>query len=301
MEIIHTSSLTKIFGSTTAVDSVSIHVEQGEIYGFLGLNGAGKTTLIRMLLGMIQPNNGNIKLFGKEVNPKFNLWNEIGYLVETPHSYPNLTVFENLNIYSKLRNINHKKQIENIIERLHLSKYRNIKSKNLSLGNLQRLGLAKALFHEPKLLVLDEPINGLDPVGIVEVRELLIELSNKGTTIFLSSHILGEILKIAHRIGIIHKGRLIKELHTMALEQQLIKKVLINTADNKKALSHLIKKGYEAILNKENFIECRDNIAIAEPEKISSLLVNLKLPAKQIFIVTEDLEMYFLRIIEKGQ
>ena len=212
MEIISTKSITKYFGATAALDTISIQVNQGEIYGFLGLNGAGKTTLIRVLLGMIKPDTGNVNLFGKTLTASFNQWNDIGYLVETPYSYPNLSVAENLKVYYQLRQLSNPKIIPDIITKLKLSPYAHTQAKHLSLGNQQRLGLAKALMHEPKLLILDEPINGLDPEGIVEVRNLLREFAHKGSTIFLSSHILGEISKIANRIAIIHKGKLIQEV-----------------------------------------------------------------------------------------
>ncbi len=190
MDIIETNNITKRFGSIVAADNISIHIREGEIYGFLGLNGAGKTTLIRMMLGMIKPDSGTITLFNQKLTSNFNQWNDIGYLVETPYSYPNLSVYENLRVVYKLRRLTHPKVIDDIIEKLKLTKYRNIKVNALSLGNQQRLGLAKALIHKPKLLILDEPINGLDPEGIVEVRELLLELASNGSTIFLSSHIL---------------------------------------------------------------------------------------------------------------
>ncbi len=217
MEIISTKSITKRFGTTAALDNISIHVNQGEIYGFLGLNGAGKTTLIRVLLGMIKPDKGYLALFGKTLAANFDQWNDIGYLVETPYSYPNLTVAENLKVYYHLRQLSKPKLIADSITKLKLTQYAHTKAKHLSLGNQQRLGLAKALMHEPKLLILDEPINGLDPEGIVEVRNLLKELAHKGTTILLSSHILSEISKIANRIAIIHNGRLIQELTTKEL------------------------------------------------------------------------------------
>ena len=194
MNIIQTNKLTKRYGDTIAVNSVSIHVKEGEIYGFLGLNGAGKTTTIRLLLGLIKPDSGSCKLFEKEPKQSSDIWNEVGYLIETPHSYPNLSVYENLEVICKLRDISAKSKINEIIDRLKLDPYKNKKEKNLSSGNKQRLGLAKALIHKPKLLLLDEPINGLDPAGIVEIRELLKELAeNHKTTIFLSSHILSEI------------------------------------------------------------------------------------------------------------
>lgn len=297
MEILRTNSLTKYFGTTPAADNISIHVKEGEIYGFLGLNGAGKTTLIRMLLGMIKPDHGNIRLFNKQLSPQFDRWNDIGYMVETPYSYPNLSVTENLKVYYKLRNLTNPTLIDDIIEKLKLTNYKDKKANVLSLGNQQRLGLAKALMHKPKLLILDEPINGLDPEGIVEVRELLKELSENGSTIFLSSHILGEISKVANRIGIIHEGRLVKELTTRELTNQLIKKVLVKTSDNTKAVQALAGSDYKAVLTDNNEIEITGTDAISKPENISKLLVEKDLPPKQVYLFTEDLEMYFLRTI----
>ena len=301
MEIIRTNTLTKYFGATPASDNISIHVKDGEIYGFLGLNGAGKTTLIRMLLGMVKPDNGNITLFGKQLTPQFDQWNDIGYLVETPYSYPNLSVKENLKVYYKLRQLTIPTLIESIIEKLKLTKYKDKKAKVLSLGNQQRLGLAKALMHKPKLLILDEPINGLDPEGIVEVRELLQDLASNGSTIFLSSHILGEISKVANRIGIIHEGKLVKELTTKELTDQLIKKIIVTTTDNAKAVQQLLSSNYKAILTDNDVIEITNNEAIANPENISKLLVERNLPPKQLYLLTEDLEMYFLRTIRNKE
>lgn len=298
MEIIKTNTLTKHFGSTVATDNISIHVNQGEIYGFLGLNGAGKTTLIRMLLGMIKPDSGTITLFDKQLTSNFNQWNDIGYLVETPYSYPNLSVYENLKVVYKLRQLTNPKTIDNIIEKLKLTKYRNTKANALSLGNKQRLGLAKALIHKPKLLILDEPINGLDPEGIVEVRELLTNLAKSGSTIFLSSHILGEISKLANRIAIIHEGRLIKELTTQELSNQIIKKILVQTSNNQIAIQHLQNANYSVEPTQTDEIEITNREALEQPEIISKLLTENGLPPKQIFLFTEDLEMYFLRTIK---
>jgi ABC-2 type transport system ATP-binding protein len=168
----------------------------------------------------------------------------------------------------------------------------------LSLGNKQRLGLAKALIHNPKLLILDEPINGLDPAGIVEIREFLQDLAeNHNTTIFLSSHILSEIAKLTTRIGIIHNGKLIKEINIFELEQQIIKKLCINTVNNHKAIQLIRDKGFNATLNKDSFVEITDLKAIESPEYIATLLVHSQLPPKLLNVFEEDLESYFLRII----
>ncbi|MHB9294640.1 ABC transport system ATP-binding protein [Pillotina sp. SPG140] len=297
MNIIETENITKQFKTTKALDTISIKVQEGEIYGFIGLNGAGKTTLIRILLGMITQTNGTVKLFGDRLNKKFNQWNNIGYLVETPYAYPNLSVLENIKVYYSLRKLSHKSLIDEVIEKLNLTQYAHTKAKYLSLGNQQRLGLAKALLHKPKLLILDEPINGLDPEGIVEVRELLKELSANGSTVFLSSHILGEISKLASRIAIIHKGKLLKELTVDELDGKLIKRIVVDTTNNQQAVSHLLASQYQAVLN-NNLIEITGDKAIKKPEYISTLLVEQDVPAKQLYLFTENLEMYFLRTIE---
>ncbi len=298
MNVIQTEKLTKKFGDTIAVDNVSINVREGEIYGFLGLNGAGKTTTIRLLLGMIQSDSGSISLFGQNAKQASDIWNDVGYLVETPFSYPNLTVRENLEVFYQLRGLKDRKQIDKIISVLQLGQYKNKKAKHLSLGNNQRLGLAKALIHNPKLLILDEPINGLDPAGIVEVREFLKDLvKNHHTTIFLSSHILSEISKVATRIGIVHAGKLIKEINTNELEHQIIKKLCVNTNDNHKALQILKDHDYTASINENGFVESTEVKAIQQPESISTLLVNSGLPPKMLNVFEEDLETYFLRMI----
>lgn len=300
MEIIKTDALTKRFGSTRANDNISIHVGQGEIYGFAGLNGAGKTTLIRMLLGMIKPDSGTITLFGKPLNARFNQWNDIGYLVETPYSYPNLTVYENLQVIHHLRQLTSPKAMDTIIEKLKLTRYRNTRAHALSLGNQQRLGLAKALIHNPKLLILDEPINGLDPEGIVEIRELLADLAKNGSTIFLSSHILGEMAKLAHRIAIIHEGQLIKEVATHELSSQIIRKLILQTNDNQKAIPLLRNANYSATPTLKNEIEITNPEALERPELVSKFLTENGLPPRQIFLFSEDLEMYFLRTIKNN-
>ncbi len=299
MNIIQTYDLTKTFGDTIAVDYISINVREGEIYGFLGLNGAGKTTLIRLLLGMIKPDSGSISLFGQNAKQGSDIWNNVGYLVETPYAYPNLTVKENLEVFYQLRGLNDRKQIDKIISVLQLDQYKNKKAKYLSLGNSQRLGLAKALLHNPKLLILDEPINGLDPAGIVEVREFLKDLvKNHNTTIFLSSHILSEISKVATRVGIVHEGKLIKEINTSELEDQIIKKLCVNTNENQKALQILNENGFNASINGNGLIESTEINAIQKPELISALLVKYNVPPKMISVFEEDLEAYFLRMIK---
>jgi len=297
--VIETRNLIKRFGKLTAVDNVSLSVERGEIFGFLGLNGAGKTTTIRMLLGMIRPTAGSAFLFGEKVGAgSCSLWERVGYLVETPSSYPDLTVLENLEIIHRLRRMPNKKLVEAVIDKLQLTSYRDIKAGHLSLGNAQRLGLAKAFLHNPDILILDEPANGLDPAGIVEIRELFRNLaSNHGVTIFISSHILGEISKFATRIGIIHEGRLIRELNVDQLEHLLNKRLIVNARDKAAVKSKLINDGYSVNLSKNGNLEVTGKEVINHPEHIASILVHAGLPPTLLKVEEEDLESYFLRMI----
>ena len=298
-DIITTEKLTKKYKDVLAVSEISLNVRKGEIYGFLGLNGAGKTTTIRMLLGMINPTKGKAFINGKEVHSgRTDLWKEIGYLVEIPYSYPDLTVRENLEIIRQLRHMNDKNVVASVIDKLRLTQYANRKAKNLSLGNAQRLGLAKALIHNPNILILDEPANGLDPAGIYEIRELLIDLAkNKGVTIFISSHILGEISRFSTRIGIIHNGKLIQEINTPQLEQLCQKRLKINTRNNNLAKSVLHQAGIIVKDTTDNMLEIQNETIINNPESIATLLVKNQVPPSFLYVVEEDLESYFLRTI----
>jgi len=297
-EIIKTDELSKSYKDVNAVDGVSLNVRKGEIYGFLGLNGAGKTTTIRMLLGMIRPTSGTSYLLGKKVDAgNHKIWENVGYLVE-PYSYPELTVRDNLEMFRRLHNISDKNSVDSVMDKLQLTDYENRKSKNLSLGNAQRLGLAKAMLHNPKILILDEPINGLDPAGIVEVRELLQDLSmNKGVTIFISSHILGEVSKLANRIGIIHKGKLIQEVNTNKLDGLLNKRLVVNAHNIEAVHKRLVEVGYSVDFTEDGNLALADEKALKLPEEISNTLVRSGLPPTLLKTEVEDLESYFLRII----
>lgn len=191
LSIIQTKKLTKSYGSKNSVYDINLTANEGEIYGFLGLNGAGKTTTMRMLLKMINPTSGEIYYSGQSISKlPSEFWNQVGYLIETPHAYPNFTVEENLILYARQRLIPDseiKKRIYDISQQLLLDNYLQVKVKDLSLGNNQKIGLAKALIHKPKILLLDEPTNGLDPEGLVVVRNLLLEMAKDGTTILFQA------------------------------------------------------------------------------------------------------------------
>jgi len=302
-DVIRTENLSKNYGDVLAVSDISLNVRQGEIYGFLGLNGAGKTTTIRMLLGMIRPTYGDVFIKGKRVYAdNTELWRTIGSLVEIPYSYPDLTVKENLEIIRRLRFLPDKKYIDSVIEKLQLGPYANRKAKNLSLGNAQRLGLAKAFIHNPEILILDEPTNGLDPAGIFEIREMLIGLAKeKGVTIFISSHILGEISRFASRIGIIHEGKLIQEVDTSQLEKLNRKRLLINADDRMAARSILTKNGYTLYDTNEGMLEIREGNAISKPGVVATIMVNAGCPPTLLHVEEENLESYFLRTIHENR
>jgi ABC-2 type transport system ATP-binding protein len=297
--VIRTDQLVKKYGSVTAVDGLSLRVEQGEIYAFLGLNGAGKTTTIRMLLGMVKPTSGEAFVLGKRIRSHAAPpWEAVGYLVETADAYPQLTVRENLEAMRRLRPGTQPESVERVIERLDLSAYADRRAGTLSLGNTQRLGLAKALLHEPALLLLDEPANGLDPAGIVEIRNLLIELSQKqGVTIFVSSHILGEVSRLATRLGIIHHGRLVQELGITELMNMSRGRLQVRTRDNAQALAALQKAGFSAALTRESSIEVTGEVALEKPDEIATLLVHAGCAPTMLNIEQEDLEHYFLKLV----
>ncbi len=294
---IETEGLVKHYGPVKAVDSIDLHVNQGEIYGFLGLNGAGKTTTIRALLGMIHPDSGSIRLLGSQVGHNGRgPWERVGHMVEMPAAYPDLTVIENLEISRRLHGIKSKSALSNALEHLNLTQYIHRKAGNLSSGNLQRLGLARAMLHEPELLLLDEPANGLDPAGVVEIRKLLSNLaSEKGTTVFMSSHILTEVDRMATRIGIIHQGRLIEELDAAKMEEMRNLHLEISTHDNEAASRILTKAGYKIHLHNE-IISLYEDRAIHSPDKMAVLLVEGGVPPTRLAVEQEDLEEYFLRL-----
>jgi len=295
---IETNNLTKNYRDVRAVDSVNLRVKQGEIYGFLGLNGAGKTTTIRALLGMIRPSEGNVKVLGQALGPDGRgPWAKVGHLVESPSAYPELSVRENLDIARRLHQIQDLKVVDEIIEQLALASYADRRAGTLSMGNLQRLGLARALLHSPELLILDEPANGLDPAGVVEIRELLQKLVHEnGVTIFMSSHILTEVDKLATRIGIIHKGKLIEELDANKLEGLRAKKLAVSARDLEGAMQAIIRAGYASTTMMDHSILIEETKAIEAPDDVAQILVNAGTPPTHLAVVQENLEEYFLRL-----
>ena len=294
---IETTGLSKFYGPVRAVDAVDLRVGRGEIYGFLGLNGAGKTTTIRALLGMIRPKAGSVRVLGQPVGPNGRgPWKRVGHMVERPSAYPELTVRENLEIARRLQGIANAAATDRVIGLLNLGEYAKRKAGTLSTGNLQRLALARALLHEPELIILDEPANGLDPAGVVEIRELLAGLARgKGVTVFMSSHILTEVDRLATRIGIIHKGRLIQELEAGKLEELRSRRLEVQTRDLDRAERALVEAGFKLKVV-DGSIFLAESRAIDVPEAVAELLVGAGAPPFRLAVEQEDLEEYFLKL-----
>jgi ABC-2 type transport system ATP-binding protein len=296
---IETENLSKHYRQVRAVQQLTLQVSEGEIYAFLGLNGAGKTTTIRMLLGMIRPTTGTARVLQSRVKlGSREPWATVGYMVEDPHAYPELTVWENLEVARRLHPGTPPAAVGQVIERLNLTEYAQRKAGTLSHGNAQRLGLAKALIHSPRLLILDEPANGLDPAGIVEIRQLLRQITHQdGGTVFMSSHILAEVSRLAMRIGIIHHGQLLQELSIDELERNRDRRLLIGVQEVERAQRSLVAAGQAVEILPDGMIQLKDAAAVAHPEEINRLLVKAGTPPSRLVVDEEELEHYFLRLV----
>ena len=286
--IIETKGLTKKYGEQYAVKDIDLHIKEKTIYGLLGRNGAGKTTIMKMLLSITKPTSGKINIFGKDISEnEKQILPRIGNLIESPGFYPNLTGTENLKIFAELRGIPRKHAIKDALDLVSL----HYKDKKLfseySLGMKQRLGIALAIMHDPELLILDEPINGLDPIGISEMRKLLRELcEEQGKTIMISSHILSEIQLISDDIGIIDNGILLEEMSLTDLEYKSRKSIGFLVSDTNMATTLL-----ETKFNIENYeVTSEEKIFIHNLEyDISSLI--------EIFI-QNDIDVYDAHMYE---
>lgn len=292
--VITARGLTKRYGDVTAVRDLDLEVRAGEVYGFLGRNGAGKTTTIRMLLGLIRPTSGEVRMLGTPMGPGSNgVLGRVGHLVETAAAYGNLTTRENLDLHRRLHGAR-AGAVADAIERLGLAAYADRRADMLSLGNKQRLSLARALLHAPDVLLLDEPANGLDPAGIVEIRELLRGLADEGATVFMSSHILSEVGQLADRIGLIHDGRLLEELDREALRERTRPYLEVRVDDATRARAILAESGF-GTLEPASAGGFRVFDADARGPEIARRLVEAGLSLEALVPGREDLEQYFLR------
>ncbi|MCH7972441.1 MAG: ABC transporter ATP-binding protein [Bacteroidetes bacterium] len=301
-KVIEILGLTKKFKSLIAVSDLDLTVYKGDVFGFLGPNGAGKSTTIRMMLSLIAPTSGTIKIFGKSLlSNRKDILKKVGAIVEKPDFYNNLTAYKNLSILGRLSmgEVSRKKIME-MLELVGLEKRYKSKVKTFSHGMKQRLGIAQALLHDPDLIILDEPTTGLDPQGMKEIRDLMVLLSReKGKTIFLSSHILSEIEIIANRMIILDNGKEVVEGKVSELLNKNKLKVTFEVDDNNSARNIL-----EGTIWQDKVYSSIDNkiVFILEPEDISSLnkLFVENNVAVSAVIPTRSLEEYFLNITEKS-
>lgn len=301
-EIIKTTNLTKIYGKQKSVDNLNITVKQGDIYGFLGRNGAGKTTTIRMLLGLIKPTHGKIEIFGEDLfKNKKSILKRIGSIVEVPGFYGNLTAKENLKINAKIIGVHKKNAIEEALEIVGLEDESKKLVGKYSLGMKQRLGIARSLLHYPELLILDEPTNGLDPIGIKEMRRLIKTLAEeRKITLLISSHILSEIEQLVDHLGIIHEGKLLEETEFDNLRKK-----------NRKFLEFQVSNDNKATMLLENHFQIFDyevhdegNIRIfshiGEQGAINKLFVQNDIEVNKIMMSEDRLEDYFTKLVGGG-
>ena len=294
--VLKTYNITKKYGEQLAVDNVNMTIKKGDIYGFIGQNGAGKTTLIRLITGLIHKSGGEIELLGaNEENELNKARTMVGSLIESPSFYTNMTARENLEVSRLVRNIPGKKCIDEVLELVGLKDVEKKKVNNFSLGMRQRLGIANALMGNPKLLILDEPINGLDPMGIVEIRELLKKINKeKDMTILISSHILSELSELATTYGIISNGKLIEEITAKQLSKKCRQYIDLKVDDTARAVILLERElgisDYE-VLEDSNIkvFSNLDNVG-----EVNSLLSRSGIIVESISVKGENLEEYFM-------
>lgn len=294
--VLTTENLTKIYGAKKAVDKANMHVKKGDIYGFIGKNGAGKTTLMRMVTGLAKPSGGSIRLFESDQLVKQRA--RVGSLIENPGIYGNLSAKGNIEYFRKLFGIKEAEQTDKVLSYVGLDSKDKKKARNFSLGMKQRLGIAIALLANPDFLILDEPINGLDPEGIKEIRDLLLKLNKEQEiTILISSHILGELSKIATTYGIIKNGTLVEEFSREELKERCKRCIKVKVNDTKKAANIL-----ETVLGISEYEvldgqEIRIFSNLDESGIINRNLVENQLEVTELRMAGQDLEGYFMELL----
>ena len=301
--VLKTNNLTKQYNKNVVLDNVNITIKKGDIYGLIGRNGAGKTTLMKIITTLASPTSGIFELFNtcSENDELFDNKKRAGSLIEYPAFYPNLSAYDNLKYYTIQRGIVDKNQINKVLELVNLTGTGKKKVKTFSLGMKQRLGIALAILNSPDFVILDEPINGLDPIGISELRDTFKKLSDNGITLLISSHILSELYLLANEFGFLENGKLIKELSKEELDLECSKCLVIKTDDSKK-VSVLLEKelntnNYKVINNEE--IRVYDYTD--DSDKVSDVLVNNKIKIKGFYESGISLEEYFKEIIKEAK
>lgn len=298
--LLQTRALTKQYGRHRAVDQVSMHIKKGAIYGFIGRNGAGKTTTLRMISGLASPTAGEIELFGCRGRELSRIRSRVGCLIEGPGLYGSMSARDNLKMKSMLLGVYKRGYEEELLDIVGLGGVGKEPVKRYSLGMKQRLGIALALVGEPDLLVLDEPINGLDPQGIAEVRDTVLKLNReRNMTILISSHILEELSKIATDYGIIHNGTLLQELTNEELMEKCSERLEVTLDDPERAVPVMDRLGI-----KRYQVADREHIYIFERLEESAALnmafAKAGIPVRGISVTNEELETYFLKLTGGG-
>ncbi|WP_020060043.1 ABC transporter ATP-binding protein [Bacillus sp. 123MFChir2] len=297
--VLKTNQLTKVFQGKEVISNVNMHVKQGEIYGFLGPNGAGKTTIMKMITNLIKPTSGEIEIFGEKLtNTSYEVLKRMGTIIEYPIFYEKLTAKENLNLHCEYMGYYDKKAIDRALDLVNLHNVDDKQVKDFSLGMKQRLGIARAITTKPELLILDEPINGLDPIGIKELRELFKILCKEyGITLLVSSHILGEMEQMADTIGVIQNGKLIKEVSMKSINGQQTEYIEVTVQDVKQA-AYLLENRLHLTNYKimsENIIRIYDTSATQQA--ISKTLIMNDIEIESINKKNSSLEEYFLNLM----
>ena len=294
MSVIQTTGLSKRYTDRWAVDRLDLRVEQGDIYGFIGQNGAGKSTTLKLLCGLARPTQGEALLFGKPVRDSV-ARRRVGALIEQPGLYPDLSGRENLRLYATLLGLDSpERQVDGILETVGLAPGEKKPVKHCSMGMKQRLGVGLALLGGPDLLLLDEPINGLDPEGIREMRELLLRLNReRGLTILLSSHILGELSKIATRYGIIQEGRMVEQITVEELEQKCTDYLHLRADQPQKAAALLERELHLTRWEMRPEGELRIYESV-DARAVGQLLTQAGVAVEEMGLHRQDLEGYFL-------
>ncbi len=295
--VLQTKGLTKVFGKRAAVNGIDLNVRRGDIYGFIGRNGAGKTTLIRMVAGLAHPSKGSILLF--ESDDLDNQRRKTGTMIENPAVFPSMTAKQNLNYYCLLLGLDPNKNVNEMLTLVGLQDAGKKKAKNFSLGMKQRLAIAISLLDNPEFLMLDEPINGLDPTGIKEIRELVLKLNqDRKITILISSHILGELSKIANRYGVINNGVMVAEFTNEELESKCKGELEIkvdNVEQAKKIIAGIVKASAIQIIDDKtiHITEDLDKAGIINMELAKNGIV-----VNSSSVIGQDLEAYFMQLMD---
>ncbi|WP_340021633.1 ABC transporter ATP-binding protein [Paenibacillus sp. FSL K6-1096] len=297
--VFEAQGLTKKYASGYALDRLSMRIEAGDVYGFVGENGAGKTTLMRMIGGVVHPTAGIMELFGVQHKEGWRAARRrIGFLIEQPSLYPHLNAMENLGFYSRIFGIRDQDRSIEVLRTVGLDEAGGKKTREYSLGMRQRLGIAVALLNRPEFLVLDEPVNGLDPAGIVEVRRILEHLAHEqGVTMLISSHILSELQLLAGKYGFLHQGRLIQEITAAELQQSARAAICIKTSDPAAAADMLRRELHveDVRINGAGEVELpRDAVSL---EQLMPLLVQRGIPIDGLNLTAPNLEQYYLNLI----